>query len=85
MVDLGHGYQMSVYQLLEDKSEGITSDSRGEGQGKHLVKKKGRWISGKYLSEFISHEEGRGIGFRLHVSHMGRSGGVDVVGRKHLR
>lgn len=39
---------------------------------------------GKYLSEFISHEEGGGIRFWLHVSHMWRSGRVDMVGRKHL-
>lgn len=37
-----------------------------------------------YLSELISHEEGRGVGFGLHVGHVGSSGGVDVVGRKHL-
>ncbi len=52
-------------------------------RGRHLVKKEG--ASGKYLSELISHEEGRGIRFRLHVSHMGCSGGIDMVGRKHLR
>lgn len=46
---------------------------------------KGRGVSGEYLSEFISHEEGRGVSLRLHVSHMGRSGGIDMVGRKHLQ
>ena len=37
-----------------------------------------------YLSEFICHEERRGIGFGLHVGHMWSSRGVDMVGRKHL-
>lgn len=46
---------------------------------------KRRRATGQYLSELVSHEEGRGIGFRLHVSHMGRSGGIDMVGRKHLQ
>lgn len=40
---------------------------------------------GQYLSKLISHEEGRGIGFRLHISHMWRRGGIDMVGRKHLQ
>lgn len=39
---------------------------------------------GKYLSQLVGHEEGRRVSFGLHVSHVGCSGGIDVVGRKHL-
>lgn len=48
------------------------------------VEKQSSRAGEKYLSEFIRHEEGRGVSFWLHVSHMGRSGGIDMVGRKHL-
>lgn len=60
------------------------SDMLRREVGKGAVWWEGRMESGRYLSELISHEEGRGICFRLHVSHMGCSGGVNMVGRKHL-
>lgn len=80
MVNLGHSYKVSVYQLLKVKQKCITSDKktqRGHESDREQV--------GQYLSELISHEEGRGIGFWLHVGHMGSSGGIDMVGRKHLQ
>lgn len=38
----------------------------------------------KDLSQLVGHKEGRSVSFGLHVSHVGCSGGVDMVGRKHL-
>lgn len=38
----------------------------------------------KDLSQLVGHEEGRSVSFGLHVSHVGCSGGIDMVGRKHL-
>lgn len=85
MVYLGHCYQMSVYQLLEDKHK---SKQRRWGKRK---KKRGaeRWTEWmkkmkKDLSQLVGHKEGRSVSFGLHVSHVGCSGGVDMVGRKHL-
>lgn len=40
---------------------------------------------GAYLSELVGHEEGRSVGFGLHVRHVGGGRGVDVVARKNLR
>lgn len=38
----------------------------------------------KDLSQLVGHKEGRSVSFGLHVSHVGCSGGIDMVGRKHL-
>lgn len=37
-----------------------------------------------YLSELVSHEEGRSVGFGLHVRHVGCCLWVDMVRWKHL-
>lgn len=38
-----------------------------------------------YLSELVSHKEGRRVGFGLHVGHVRRRLWVEVIRREHLR
>lgn len=80
VINLGHGYKMPIYQLLKETQKPLTSDVAPAEKDKEVFK-----VNGKYLSKFIGHKERGGVCFWLHVSHMRRSGGIDMVGRKHLR